>query len=804
MNRLKAIPSMFHRRLLLLAGGVLLITGTLAAQLARLAIAEGDERLALAESRLHQRRFLPTYRGQILDRHGRVLALDRSSYDIAVPYEVIAGTWAYDQAQKQARRAAGPTQWHEWGPEQRSEAALALLPDWQAKVEPLWDMIMRIGGFDRAELDPRLDEIRRQVQMAATTIWDRRAAEYRERYGVSEEEASDKTQLKIREQQRAHVILPRVTDEVAFEFQQWEREWPDLVEVVMSARREYPLTTVDVTLDRTRLPRAMRAADASPSQTMTVIGVADHVLGSMRDEVWASDVQRRPFIDPVSKQIDLGGYRPGDTVGARGLELAHEPHLRGARGMVHTRLDTREETRTPMTPGRDLQTTLDASLQARVQAILSPEFGLTSVQQWQAGWSGGEPNPTGLPLGTQLKSAAVVVEVESGEILALASMPSLAMGRELEAAGHDGGDSLVNRAVDAIYPPGSIIKPLVLSAAVMERVHSIDGSITCNGHFFPERNNIARCWIYRDRYQFRTHGALQAEDAIAQSCNIFFYTLADRLGMKRLSSWYQRFGLGQPLDVGLLCEVERPVLDGAGQPVVDENGKPRTKRQRIGEAAGEVPDEARIAELRARGELAFASVILGTGQGPVAWTPVQAANAYATLARGGVVRDATLIRDPSRERLVPQRENIALDSRLVTTALEGLRQSVEERSGTGHHLTYADGSIEPIINAPGVTVWAKTGTAQASPMQLDDDADGSVDRTISDLSHAWFVGLVGEKGAKRPQYVIAVIVEYGGSGGKAAGPVANQIILALQAEGYLGGEHGLKLLPSPAAGEDES
>jgi penicillin-binding protein 2 len=359
----------------------------------------------------------------------------------------------------------------------------------------------------------------------------------------------------------------------------------------------------------------------------------------------------------------------------------------------------------------------------------------------------------------------------------MVSMPTLADGPSLSAGLDE--ESLkrlapfVNRPVEAIYPPGSIIKPLVLSAAVMERVHRVDGTITCTGHFYPEHTDRARCWLYRPP-NFGTHGELATEEAIARSCNLYFYTLADRLGMSRLSSWYRRFGLGEPLDVGLLY------------PATDRSGA----AQQLGESGGIVPGEAEMAALRSRGELNFASVIMGIGQGPVAWTPVQAANAYATLARAGQVLDATLIADESmRPRPRASRADLNLDRAIVTTALEGLRRSVMESYGTGHHIRHADRSLEPIFNVPGVIVWAKTGTAQAPPIRGVPGAGAETDGEGSMLDHAWFVGLVGPGPAERaePQYAIAVIVEYGGSGGRTAGPIANQIILALQKEGYLAG-----------------
>ena len=97
----------------------------------------------------------------------------------------------------------------------------------------------------------------------------------------------------------------------------------------------------------------------------------------------------------------------------------------------------------------------------------------------------------------------------------------------------------------------------------------------------------------------------------------------------------------------------------------------------------------------------------------------------------------------------------------------------------------ADGSREKIINAEGIITWGKTGTAQTTPLRLDSDGDGTRETVIPDADHAWFVGLVGNESDRTPRYAIAVLLEHAGSGGRAAGPLANQVIRALQAEGYL-------------------
>ena len=748
---------MFHRRLTLLAAVMAFGFLLLAAQMTRLAVVHGAEHYETAERRLDLVRYLPTTRGRILDRHGLALAVDRPSLAIAVEYEVITGAWSLREAVRVARSEIGSA-WDEMGPEDRGAAVTERLPAFEAKTDEVWNLVMRAGGIDRAELDRRLDAIKKEVQTMAAVVWDRQLRQLIQ-FGSDDADPAVFRPRPIREQRQAHVLLPRVPDRVAFDLRREAQRLPGLI-VRDSHRREYPWFQADVTLDRSTLPRVFQS---STPVTIRVEGVADHLLGAMRNELWADDVGRRPFRGPDGRVSDLGGYRLGDSVGLRGLERTFEDRLRGLRGVISKRLDTGETERVPYHAGEDIEITIDIALQARVQAIMTAEYGLTTVQQYQAGWnSSGTPRKTGLPIGTPLNSAAVILDVESGEILAMVSMPTLATGETaLDPYREDGrGRVNLNRPVEATYPPGSIAKPLVMVAALSEGLHDITGPIECTGHYLPERNDIARCWLYRPP-SFRSHGPLTAAEAIARSCNIYFYTMGDRLGMARLSDWYRRFGVGRPLDVGL--------LDEAGH----------------GENGGAVPSPALVERLRSSGELHFASVIMGIGQGPVTWTPLHAANAYATLARRGAVRVPTLVRDrgPRATTLV----DLSLDETIVSTILDGMRRSVAEPIGTGHHITYPGGDQEPIINAEGVTVWAKTGTAQATAAAFDLDGDGTPDVRLDRPTHAWFVGLVGSGDAQhaQPQYAIAVLVEYGGSGGRTAGPIANEIIRALTAHGYL-------------------
>ncbi|MEY2714261.1 MAG: Stage sporulation protein, partial [Planctomycetota bacterium] len=161
--------------------------------------------------------------------------------------------------------------------------------------------------------------------------------------------------------------------------------------------------------------------------------------------------------------------------------------------------------------------------------------------------------------------------------------------------------------------------------------------------------------------------------------------------------------------------------------------------------------------------------------------PLQAAQAYATLARGGVVVQPTIFKSLRGQRTSV---DLGIPSWAIDECFAGLRAAVAEGYGSGHHITLRDGTREPLFDVPGVKIWGKTGTATAPPLKVDLDGDGTVERVQTD--HAWFVGLAGGEGG-RPRYSIAVILEHGGSGGKVAGPIAVEAIRTLVAAGYFSG-----------------
>lgn len=833
---------MFHGRLVLLAGLGLVGFLALTAQLGRLSFVQGPQLRQEAESRLERLAWEPTVRGRILDRTGRVLAQDRPTFDVRLDYSVLSGSWAAAWSVAFAREVHADV-WRELDPAQRSALASAYQPQFEAHLERGLAELALTTGVPMEEIMLAMDAVVGRVEGIHGDFVERREKALRERARARgreltvelEERLRAQAQRPIAEQKRPHTVISQVQDAVGFAVLELaERtsvlEAPVLdpvsvsvggasesdasgtgpqptgamarvevptvpgLDVGYSRDRQYPYQSITVAIDRSSLPFPLRGAGRGEgAQSVTVKGTLDAIIGRTRDRVFAEDHKRRAewlggelgererTLVLTDRGEDRGRYLEGDHVGHTGVEANMEHTLRGLRGLRVRRLDTGEQTVIERTPGRDVTLTLDALLQARIAAVLSPQVGLAVAQAWHGDRSGRRDD--GLPLA----GSAVVIDIESGEVLALVSTPTIdpenppqTLTRPEGVPAGDWDDPSFNRATSAVYPPGSIAKAMTLTWAASRGEQQPHERIACTGHFLPGRKDILRCWIYRPQFSMTTHSAQLGRDpdeadALMCSCNIYFYELGRRLGPERMLEAYRGFGAGaRPLETV-------PCVPGFVGPFVPEGRTPPP-----------------LTDIDA--------AMMGIGQGPVAWSPLHAADAYATLARGGVRLGPTLVRDGQ-----PRREDIGLDSSAVEEALRGLWLSVNDRRyGTGNHTTI-NGQRVDYFNAPGVDVWGKTGTAQQDATltkKLHIAPDGTIQWDETDLApgtvtvfrpreaaytHAWFVGLVAPRG-ERPRYAISVMMEFAGSGGRVSAPIANQIIHALQAEGYLpGGPKGAAL-----------
>lgn len=826
------IPSMFHRRLLLLGVLSLGLMGLLAAQTAKLTTGEEHQRRqATLKQHLENATYTPTSRGMIFDRKGRRLAEDRPGWDVQVSFALLSGNWAYDQAEAAARRTMSRQDWRSLTLDQQSELTRQFIEPYLVKIETLKVTLAELGGVDPEAIEARQQEVVRWVQTMGANAT---AANRRQKYKIlTEDQAKNlswaEVDVPVREEYQPHSVLYDVTPETVTWIDQFiakakredeafndavkkaksdsqpvppdTREYDAWLEVspVRVRQRVYHWETRTFEFDRSTLPGSL----ANPEPLLvTVDGIGRHIIGTLRpihkgDPHWDRFPFTRENPDPDGPPIiDLAGYRPNDPIGRFGIERSMESVLRGSRGQRVLHLDTGQETIQPTVAGNDVHLTVDMQLQMRMQAIMSqdPAIGLMRSQPWHnSGYDADQPERRVPAPGDALNGAAIVLDIDNGEVVGAVSVPGISI------------DDLVNRSVEVFrdfenmptmfrpvayrYEPGSTNKPLVLAAAITDGIIGPDETIDCTlGHLWEDNPNTFRDWIYRPPHY--THfGQLTGVEAITVSSNVFFGRIAQKFGEQRsysrLAEWFSKFGFGRLAGSGLNEEV-RGALP---------------------------PTDSRVSERQA----AYMSI----GEGAMSATPMQVANAHATLARGGLFIPPTFIQDRSRIGSPRQASSLHLSPAARDRALRGMEASANFRGtsgidrGTTYWIGFEDGSHERVFDIPGVKVMAKSGTADAPPFRRAFDggetkSDGSIaqpgefDRNgtiIREGYHGWVIALVQPEGEPRPTHAIAAVVEYGGSGGRVAGPIVNQIIRALAIEGYLGTTALEAVSPPPVSAE---
>ncbi len=417
--------------------------------------------------------------------------------------------------------------------------------------------------------------------------------------------------------------------------------------------------------------------------------VVAHVVGQL-GEVTPEQLAQNPEL------------RPGQLVGRSGLERAYQHVLGGEQGNVVVVVDalgrqvsTLEEEK-PV-PGRPLTVTLDLSLQREAAKALGPQVG-----------------------------AVVALDPKTGAVRVLLSQP--AFDPDL-FAGHlepqkwqelvaDPLHPLNNRALQALYPPGSTIKPLYAAAALASGVRTPSQGVFCTGAV-NIYGHPYRCWLQGG------HGHVALEEAIEVSCDTYFYYLARDAGIDRLASWARLFGLGSPTGIEL-----------------------------SGEASGLVPDDAWSRRVRGQPWYAGETISVGIGQGPILVTPLQLAVAYAALVNGGYLVTPHLVEGQGKPP-----KPLGLPAEALAAARRGMERVVEGNRGTARRLGALPASLA-----------GKTGTAQVMRKK-----EGVTWRELpwEQRHHALFVGYAP---AEDPRLVVAVVVEHGGDAASVAAPVAGRIL----------------------------
>lgn len=427
--------------------------------------------------------------------------------------------------------------------------------------------------------------------------------------------------------------------------------------------------------------------------------------------------------------IDREAYAGTRTIGKLGVESAYENDLRGengrreilvnARGRPIDNLEAleRELNFRPGRSGQDVFLTLDLTVQKAAEEAMANRRG-----------------------------ALIALDPNNGDVLALVSHPGFdpnlfARGlsnQEFATLNSDPDRPLFNRVLRGTYPPGSTIKPVVALAGMQYGLIEPEDTYYCIGYFMlPGSSRRFRDW------QRRGHGVVDMNSAISRSCDPYFYSLADRLGVDRLHDFLGQFGLksASGIDIG-------------------------------GERAGILPsrDWKRGAFRKPQEQVWFPgeTVIFGIGQGYMTSTPLQVAQMTATLATRGAPwrpRLVAAVRDPvtgERRELPPERlPAVQLkDEAMWDIAIDGMRAVMEGGTAT-----------RAARGAP-YSIAGKTGTAQVVAIAQGEEYDAdALDERLRD--HAWFVSFAP---IEQPRIVIAVLVENGGSGSGVAAPVARQVM----------------------------
>jgi len=425
------------------------------------------------------------------------------------------------------------------------------------------------------------------------------------------------------------------------------------------------------------------------------------------------------------------GVLSSEKVGRRGVERAFEGMLHGHLGSQYEEVDAHGRRisafrRVPPTMGHRLRLSLDVRLQKAASEALGKRTG-----------------------------AVVVLDVHTGEVLAMLSQPGFEPNRfitgleteQWQAWLHNVQHPLINRTIQAAYPPASTFKLLVGLAGLKEGAPLASHTTQCPG-FVDIGDRKLRCW------KRRGHGQIGLHRAIVESCDVYFYELGDQLGMPAISEAAKEWGFGEPTGIAIGPE-----------------------------AAGSIPQASSANGSRRwfRGE----TMITAIGQGEVTATPLQMARFVAAIANGGEILRPELIAGQA-----PEIEwKIDVKPAQLAKIRSAMRDVVASVHGTAHR-------------AMSRLAWSsagKTGTAQVIEEAQDGEEQATDKPQLKRFKdHAWFVGYAPYE---KPRIAFAVFVEHGGHGGSEAGPVAAAVVRAMEKASEADAANAVTTTAAQSAGE---
>ncbi len=763
-------------RLVWLFAGILGCFLVVAARLAFLQLVARDRFTSEPEHLTRVLEPLPSSNGRILSADGTVLAQDVRHFTVLAHYRWLEQPPDRDWLRHQALSRLPASDRRNWQRVHQEEQRVL------AAREAMWSRLASLLRVSPEQLQQKRQAIQRRVERIVERVERRRAARWQEQLRRRRSFPADPNlwlhapsqaarqawgafvdalttppprrrhdPVVVVEELSYHVVADDVPFEVAAEIESHPELFPGL-RCRVSYQRVYPQHDL-----------------------------AAHVVGS-RVPAGAADGELSPAGRSVGSE-DPYGYAASELVGRTGVERSCELWLRGVSGVRQLTKNARGEvvgvrTLRPPRAGCDVELTLHVPLQREAERIL--DQAVTEVN------GGAGPGGSRADARHAGGGCLVVLDVHTGEILAAACSPRFDLNllvhpdpAQWARLAADPRSPFLPRLTHLQLPPGSVFKTLTAVAALESGRVDPTRPIFCRGYL--DRPDRYRCLIYR-RYGYG-HGRVDLVDALRRSCNVYFFTAARTMGPEPLVLWAQRFGFGRPTGVDL------PNEKSGHLPV-----PPRLRRHRDAELAQVAynPFAEPLQSARAdRVERWYPGDTLGLaiGQASLTVTPLQIVRMMAAVANGGYLVTPHVVRRVFGVRQQPHATVAQLDTtdspagptdnattsgvRVVERNLEpvpipglrpstlklvrqGLEQVVASPRGTGHRTVYLK----------DIPIAGKTGTAEAG----------------SARDHAWFAGYVP---ADQPQYAFVVVLEHGGSGGHAAGPVARKLVQAMLRLGLL-------------------
>lgn len=665
---------------------------------------------------------VPAMDGRIYTSDGQLLAYDHQRFALSLHYRWLESPpherWLRQQARSRLNR-------REWS---NTQALAQASEEVLAEQAALWRRLSEVSGVSEEELQERSARIQTRVERIARSVRERHEArlQNQQQPAQSQDDFTDNSSdrgwralwnliakelteppvresrdpIVIREELDYHEVIDHVPVEVVAEIEARSRDFPG-VRITTKTRRVYPQKSL-----------------------------AAHVLGNraeLREEQLQEWQQQLEGADPLL-------YRPGDRRGRSGVERSYDVTLRGLPGARELTLNRRGEIvnarpERAARSGKHLVLSLHAEMQQLAEdlldALILPDPPLLP------------PLPRGMPYpeGTPPEGGCLLVmNVHSGELLVAASAPRPDLSR-LHAGDADYWQQLttdqraplLSRITQVPLAPGSSFKP-VAAIALCEETTRPPSPMVCRG--FLDTPESHRCAIFRS--SGRGHGEISLVDALAQSCNVYFFQAARTLGPDRLTRWSREVGFGQSTGVDL------PFEQSGHVPAPADNAPHSPHRWYPGDNLG-----------------------LAIGQSYLTVTPLQMLVMAAAIANGGELVTPRIVSrilpgdetdDSADEALqtpttpAPRRLPVATDT--WDLIREGMRRTVADPRGTAFNS----------VRSSQISIAGKTGTAQTGGNRP---------------SHAWFIGFAP---AEAPRFAFVVTLAHGGAGGEQAGPLARRLL----------------------------